>query len=58
VLVAEWLRLMENYAGASAPHVRQLGQSLLVWCDPERDTRIVREAVARIRAAGKPVYCV
>jgi SAM-dependent methyltransferase len=58
VLIAEWLRLMESYAGASAPHVRQLGQSLLVWADPERDTRIAREAVARMRAAGKPVYCV
>jgi SAM-dependent methyltransferase len=58
VLIAEWLRLMEGYAGAGAPHVRQLASSLLVWADPERDTRIAREAVARMRAAGKPVYCV
>jgi SAM-dependent methyltransferase len=58
VLIAEWLRLMEGYAGAGAPHVRQLAPPLLVWADPERDTRIAREAVARMRAAGKPVYCV
>jgi SAM-dependent methyltransferase len=58
VLIAEWLRLMEGYAGASAPHVRQLAQPLLVWADPERDTRIARDAVAQMRAAGKPVYCV
>jgi SAM-dependent methyltransferase len=58
VLIAEWLRLMEGYAGASAPDVRQRAQALLVWADPERDTRVAREAVARMRAAGKPVYCV
>jgi len=58
VLIAEWLRLMEGYAGASAPQVRQLAQSLLVWADPERDTRIAREAVASMRGAGRPVYCV
>lgn len=58
VLIAEWLRLMEGYAGPGAPHVRQLAQSLLVWADPERDTRIARDAVARMRAAGKPMYCV
>lgn len=49
---------MEGYVGARAPHVRQLAQSLLVWSDPKRDTRIPREAVARMRAASKPVYCV
>ena len=58
VLIAEWLRLMEGYAGASAPQVRQLAQSLLVWADPERDTRIAREAVVSMRGAGRPVYCV
>lgn len=49
---------MEGYADASASHVRQLAQSLLVWADLERDTRIAREAVARIRGVGKAVYCV
>ena len=58
VLIAEWLRLMEGYTGASAPHMRPLAQSLLVWADPERDTRIARDAVARMSAAGKAVYCV
>ena len=30
VLITEWLRLMEVYASATAPHVRRLNQSLLV----------------------------
>lgn len=58
VLIAEWIRLMEGYAGNGQPNVRQLAHSLLAWADPERDTRIAREAVARMRAAGKAVYCV
>ncbi len=39
-------------------NARQLAQSLLIWVDPERDTRLARTAVDRIRAAGKHVYCV
>jgi SAM-dependent methyltransferase len=58
VLVAEWVRLIEGYAGKGFPNVRQLSSSLLVWADPERDTRLARAAVTRIRAAGKPIYCV
>jgi hypothetical protein len=58
VLIARLLRLMESYAGASAPQVRHLDQSLLAWGDPERDTRIARDAVAHMRAADKAVYCV
>ena len=58
VLVSEWVRLIEGYAGNRIANVRQLAQSLLVWADPERDTRLARAAVARIRAQGKPVYCV
>lgn len=58
VLVSEWVRLMENYAGRSRPDVRALAHTLLAWADPVRDTRLGRTAVERIRAAGKPVYCV
>lgn len=58
VLVSEWSRLIEGYAGNSMANARQLAQSLLIWVDPERDTRLARAAVDRIRAAGKPVYCV
>lgn len=58
VLISEWVRLVEGYAGTSQPNVRQLAHSLLAWADPERDTRIARDAVARMRAAGKAVYCV
>ncbi len=58
VLVSEWVRLMEGYAGTSQPNVRQRAYSLLAWSDPERDTRIARDAVTRMRAAGNAVYCV
>ena len=58
VLVAEWVRLIEGYAGNRIANVRQIAQSLLVWADPERDTRLARAAVDRIRAEGKPIYCV
>jgi protein-L-isoaspartate O-methyltransferase len=58
VLVSEWVRLIEGYAGNRIANVRQLAQSLLAWADPERDTRLARAAVARIRAQGKPIYCV
>ena len=58
VLISEWVRLIENYAGASQPNVRELAHALLAWADPERDTRVARAAVARMRATGKPVYCV
>lgn len=58
VLVSEWVRLMEGYAGTSQPNVRQRAHSLLAWSDPERDTRIARDAVTRMRAAGNAVYCV
>jgi SAM-dependent methyltransferase len=58
VLVSEWVRLMENYAGRLRPDVRSLAHTLLAWADPVRDTRLARTAVERIRAAGKPVYCV
>ncbi|MES2898670.1 MAG: class I SAM-dependent methyltransferase [Pseudomonadota bacterium] len=58
VLVSEWVRLIEGYAGSQIANVRQLAQSKLVWADPERDTRLARAAVDRIRTQGKPVYCV
>ena len=58
VLVSEWSRLIEGYAGNRMANARQLAQSLLIWVDPERDTRLARAAVDRIRAQGKPVYCV
>jgi hypothetical protein len=56
VLISEWVRLIEGYAGTSRPDVSQLAYSLLAWADPERDTRIARDAVTRMRAAGKAVY--
>lgn len=58
VLVSEWVRLIEAYSSDLPPDVRMNALSLLAWVDPVRDTSFARAAVARIRAAGKPVYCV
>jgi hypothetical protein len=58
VLVSEWVRLIESYCSDARPDVRTLAHSLLAWVDPARDTSFARSAVDRMRAAGKPVYCV
>jgi SAM-dependent methyltransferase len=58
VLVSEWVRLIESYCNDGRPDVRTLAYSLLAWVDPARDTSFARAAVDRIRAAGKPIYCV
>ena len=58
VLVSEWVRLIESYTAGTRPDVRPLAHVLLAWVDPARDTSFARAAVERIRAAGKPVYCV
>jgi SAM-dependent methyltransferase len=58
VLAAEWVRLIESYDGGTRPEIRTLATTLLAWVDPVRDTSFARTAVERIRAAGKPVYCV
>lgn len=58
VLVAEWVRLIEAYSANRQPDIRMEAHRLLAWADPARDTSFARAAVDRIRAAGKPVYCV
>jgi SAM-dependent methyltransferase len=58
VLVAEWVRLIEAYSAGTRPDARTLAHALLAWVDPARDTGFARAAVERMRAAGKPVYCV
>lgn len=58
VFVAEWVRLMESYAGQLGPTIRQLAYSQLVWADPERDTTFARGAVERLRTKGQAIYCV
>ncbi|MCA1248369.1 methyltransferase domain-containing protein [Massilia sp. MS-15] len=58
VLVAEWVRLMESYAGQLGPALGQTAYSLLAWADPERDTSFARAAVERLRTRGKSIYCV
>lgn len=58
VLVTEWVRLMESYAGQLGPAISQTAYSLLAWADPERDTRFARTAAERLRSQGKSIYCV
>lgn len=58
VLVAEWVRLIEAYSADRPGDVRMLAHRLLAWADPARDTGFARAAVERLRADGKPVYCV
>jgi hypothetical protein len=58
VLVSEWVRLIESYSAGQRADVRMLAHSLLAWVDPVRNTGFARAAVDRLRAAGKPVYCV
>ena len=58
VLVSEWVRLIESYCNDGRQNIRMLAHSLLTWVDPARDTSFARAAVDRIRATGKPVYCV
>ncbi|MCC2956433.1 methyltransferase domain-containing protein [Massilia sp. IC2-477] len=58
VLVSEWVRLIESYCNDGRPDIRTLAYSMLTWVDPARDTSFARAAVERMRAAGKPVYCV
>ena len=58
VLVAEWVRLMESYAGQLGPALGQTAYSLLAWADPERDTSFARAAVERLRSQHKSIYCV
>lgn len=58
VLVEEWIRLMDSYAGQFGPDIRQVAYSLLAWADLERDTRFARAAVERLRTQGRSVFCV
>lgn len=58
VLVSEWVRLIESYSSGGRSDVRMLANALLAWVDRARDTSFARAAVDRMRADGKPVYCV
>jgi SAM-dependent methyltransferase len=58
VLVSEWVRLIESYCNDGRQNIRMLAHALLTWVDPSHDTSFARAAVDRIRATGKPVYCV
>jgi SAM-dependent methyltransferase len=59
VLVAEWSRMMRNYAERMGLPVRAgKAEDALVWIEPDRDTSLARQRVQRLLTAGVPVRCV
>lgn len=59
VLLAEWIALMQQYAssqGRLLPH--DLLARALAWLDPIRDTRLARERIDELIAAGETIHCV
>ena len=59
VLVAEWSRMMRNYAERMGLVVGAgEAESALVWIEPDRDTSLARQRAQRLLTAGVPVRCV
>lgn len=56
MLLAEWVRLTQSYAGEALPADAVL--RALRWQEPERDTLVVRDLAAQRLEAGQPVECV
>lgn len=59
MLLAEWSRLIENYARGQqrTVSIRAINEALR-WIDPFRDTAQVRKIVGQLLDAGKPIHCV
>jgi hypothetical protein len=59
VLIAEWARMMRNYAERMGLVIK-LGEAetSLTWIEPTRDTSFARQRVQRLLTAGAPVCCV
>lgn len=59
MLLAEWTRLIENYARGQQRTVslRAISEALR-WIDPIRDTAQVRKIVEQLLDAGKAIHCV
>lgn len=58
VLVAEWSRQMTGYAAKLPPIDRSAAERALTWIDPERDTRLAREILAKRERQGRKTTCV
>lgn len=59
MLVAEWIRLVRGYAeGAGRVVSGDEVASALLWTEPERDTRFVRNLALQRLARGEEVACV
>jgi len=58
-ILNEWCALMAQYdAMVGKPRTLDEYQRALTWLDEEHDTRVVREIVAALRSADRPVWCV
>jgi hypothetical protein len=59
VLMTEWARLMRSYGERMARTLASADiEVALTWLDPVRDTKLARDAVARLRSRGYPLTCV
>ncbi len=59
VIVMEWARLIENYLNRQGSNVdERLIRKNLLWIDPERDVKIIRSQVERLRDEGHTLWCI
>jgi SAM-dependent methyltransferase len=59
VLVAEWARLVANYAQKQGKSVSvYAAMEALTWTEPERDTSVVRDITKKMLNNGQSVQCV
>ena len=58
-LVAEWIRLMQNYAASQGRHIDMGAMcSAMTWSDPTRDVALPRARALSLIAGGQAVHCV
>jgi len=59
MLIAEWARMMQNYAAKRGETKRtDSATEALAWIEPERDTNFVRDIVRQKRNAGHRIHCI
>lgn len=58
VLLAEWSRQMMGYSANRTVFDRFAAEQALSWIDPDRDTRLAREILAKREQQGRKTNCV
>jgi hypothetical protein len=59
VLVAEWARMMRNYAeGMGVVISPGVAETALQWLEPDRDTELARRVARQVLDRGEPLQCV